>query len=340
MAAISDKITKTMSNQNPATTTVAAQRAVGATELRGVNLDGWQDETATHFITYKVDAQGDLVDGSQIDWKGVVNRQSNSIVNLKRTGGAADQGNAIGDVIEPAPTAAYGNELAEALLRHHDTEGRLKPNTVTYDHIDETTEYKFIASPNDLNDAQFLVPGKWRFGNNQQVRNTKNLPSPGETGILQTITHSSGIPGRNPWSYSIQIFTLLNTRMFMRTASTGDSATDIKYRQWQEFAVIKKPDSPQESGWNVYINPVNGKKRYWREGNTQGGRLDNGAFTYVETGIKFPANTRVINATALATDQSISATPRAAVENISFCVQSHYQNANAHVYWYYELEEK
>lgn len=237
MAAISDKITKTMSNQNPATTTVAAQRAVGATELRGVNLDGWQDETATHFITYKVDAQGELIEGSQADWKGIVNLQSNSIVNLKRTGGAADQGNAIGDVIEPAPTAAYGNDLAEALLEHHDTEGRLKPNTVTYDHIDEKTEYKYIASPNDLNDAQFLVPGKWRFGNNQQVGSTKNLPLANNTGVMETISHSGGAtqPGTHAQSSVLQIFTTLDGRMFIRRISTAESASSVTYGAWQEF---------------------------------------------------------------------------------------------------------
>lgn len=97
-------------------------------------------------------------------------------------------------------------------------------------------------------------------------------------------------------------------------------------------------NKPQENGWNIYINPINGKKRYWREGNIQSGPINNGGFAYVDTGIQFPADTRVVSTAVRVTDQSISATAQA-VSKVSFCVQSHYQGAKAHVYWYYELEQ-
>lgn len=130
MAAISDKITKTMNGQNPNTTFVASPRVMGATDLRARNLDGWPEDTAVHFTTYRIDSQGELVEGSQTDWKGVVNQSANTIANLTRTGGAPDQGNSADDIIEPMPTASWGNDLAEALLKHHTTEGDLKPKTV------------------------------------------------------------------------------------------------------------------------------------------------------------------------------------------------------------------
>ena len=103
---------------------------------------------------------------------------------------------------------------------------------------------------------------------------------------------------------------------------------------------IKKTDFqlPQENGWNVYINPINGKKRYWREGNIQSSPINHNGFQYLDTGISFPSGTRVVSTAVRVTDQSISATAQA-VSKVSFCVQSHYNGARAHVYWYYELEQ-
>lgn len=135
MASISDKITKTMDGQTPNTTTVSTQRVAGATELQARNLDGWPEDTAVHFTTYRVDSQGEVVDGSEADWMGVVNRNANTIANLTRTDGAPDQGNAVDDVIEPMPTAAWANNLAEGLLECHTTEGKLKEKTVALNNI-------------------------------------------------------------------------------------------------------------------------------------------------------------------------------------------------------------
>lgn len=265
MASISDKITKTMDGQTPNTTTVSTQRVAGATELQARNLDGWPEDTAVHFTTYRVDSQGEVVDGSETDWKGVVNRSANTIASLTRTGGAPDQGNAADDVIEPMPTAAWGNELAEALLECHTTEGNLKPKSVALTNINGGT--------------------------------TAGILKTDATGAVSPVTK---LPAEN-----IDLTSL---------------------------------NKPQEDGWNVYVNLINGKKRYWREGDIQSGPINNGGFAYVDTSIQFPDNTRVVSTAVRVTDQSISATAQAATK-VSFCVQAHYQGARAHVYWYYELEE-
>lgn len=251
MAAISDKITKTMDIGNPTTTTVASQRSAGATELRAVSLDGWQQQTAMHFSTYRLNSQGEYIDGSQTDWKGVVNLQANAIVNIKRVGGAEDSGNLVGDIIEAMPTAAWADDLADALLIHHDTGGNLKPETITYDHINAGTEYKQILSPNDLNDPLFLVPGKWRFGTDTQVASTKNLPITGKTGFLETISHSGGEtrPGTHSNSHIVQIFTGLDGGMYVRAIFSKAVASTVDYGKWQLVAGNPAKTAKDANGW-------------------------------------------------------------------------------------------
>lgn len=251
MAAISDKITKTMDARNPTTTTVASQRSAGATELRAVSLDGWQQDTAMHFSTYRLDSQGELVEGSQTDWKGVVNLQANAIVNIKRMGGAEDAGNLVGDVIEALPTAAWANDLAEALLVHHDASGSLRPGTITAEHINFGSEYKLISNPDDLNTSKFLSPGKWRFGTDAQVTSTKNLPETGKTGFLETISHSGGEtqPGANIDSTVLQVFTSLDGSMYIRKISSSSSASNITYGSWVAFSGKPKKHAKDSNNW-------------------------------------------------------------------------------------------
>ena len=125
-ANINDKITKTFDTVNPNVAKVTADRAPGSTTLQANNLAGWTEVTAEHFSTYRVDAQNKLIEGSQTDWKGIVNKATNTITNLTRVGGAEDSGSLVNDIIQAGPTAKWADDLADGILVTHNADGTLK----------------------------------------------------------------------------------------------------------------------------------------------------------------------------------------------------------------------
>lgn len=118
---ILDLFTETFNGQNPASSTVANSRAMGATTLVCQSLVGWPTNTAVHFATYQKDATGAKIAGTQTDWKGVVS--GSSINTLTQRGGAADSGNGIGDIVEMMPTYSWAQDLATGLELQHLTTG-------------------------------------------------------------------------------------------------------------------------------------------------------------------------------------------------------------------------
>ena len=76
MASVSDKITKTMQGSNPNVARVVSPRAAGSDTLQVDSLSGWNEDTATHFMSYRVDSAGKVVAGSQRDWKGIAKRRA------------------------------------------------------------------------------------------------------------------------------------------------------------------------------------------------------------------------------------------------------------------------
>lgn len=119
-ASITDKISNTSSGLRPVSTTVASTRSSGVTTLACADLTGWATDTAVHFVTYQIDGAGEVVSGTQVDWKGIVS--GSNINNLTVTGGT-DNGNAVGDIVEMLPTAAWGKELSEWALTEHNQNG-------------------------------------------------------------------------------------------------------------------------------------------------------------------------------------------------------------------------
>lgn len=142
-ANINDKISKISTGIRPKVTSVAGVRATAGTTLTCDDLTGWTTDTAVHFVTYKADAQGKVVPGSQTDMKGVVS--GNTIINLQITGGN-DDGNAVGDIVQQLPTAGWGKDLADGLLTSHNPDGTLIDNSVTSDKIDFVTQTITITS--------------------------------------------------------------------------------------------------------------------------------------------------------------------------------------------------
>lgn len=120
-ASVSDKFSKTFNSVNPNVARVNASRAAGVTTLACDNLAGWPTDTVVHFSTYQVDTGGDVVAGTQIDWKGIVS--GNNIGTLTRVAGATDSGSSINDVVEANPTGNWANDLVGGILVQHKQDG-------------------------------------------------------------------------------------------------------------------------------------------------------------------------------------------------------------------------
>ena len=116
MASISDKITKVKDGSNPNVARVVTPRPANSDTLSVDSLTGWTEDTAVHFMTYRVDSTGKVVPGSQRDWKGMANKATGQIISLQIQNNAIDDGNLVGDIVQAGPTAAWAQDLAEAML--------------------------------------------------------------------------------------------------------------------------------------------------------------------------------------------------------------------------------
>lgn len=112
---------------------VTSPRAGGGTTLAVDNCN-WDQTTGKIFATYKVDTSNNVVAGTEIIWKGVVN-STTSIGSLSRIAGASDTGSAIGDIVELLPASAWANNLVSGLLSAGLTQaggmGAIAPTSVT-----------------------------------------------------------------------------------------------------------------------------------------------------------------------------------------------------------------
>ena len=130
MASISDKITKVKDGSNPNVARVVTPRPANSDTLSVDSLTGWTEDTAVHFMTYRVDSTGKVVPGSQKDWKGMANKATGQIISLQIQNNAIDDGNLVGDIVQAGPTASWAQDLAEAMLESHNSDGSLKKGTV------------------------------------------------------------------------------------------------------------------------------------------------------------------------------------------------------------------
>lgn len=131
MASIEDKITRVMDGVTyPNVARVVSPRATGSDTLLTDGLSGWSIETAMNFITYRTDSAGNVIEGTVRDWIGVVNKANSSIINLKLLAGPEDDGNNVGDIVQPCASASWSDRLAQALLEFLDTDGKLKEGIV------------------------------------------------------------------------------------------------------------------------------------------------------------------------------------------------------------------
>lgn len=135
MASISDKITKVKDGSNPNVARVVTPRPANSDTLSVDSLTGWTEDTAVHFMTYRVDSTGKVVPGSQRDWKGMANKATGQIISLEIQNNAIDDGNLVGDIVQAGPTASWAQDLAEAILESHKSDGSLKKGAVGAENI-------------------------------------------------------------------------------------------------------------------------------------------------------------------------------------------------------------
>ena len=120
MADILDKITDVRNGARPNSARVTIARTAGGTVLSCNALTGWATASKVHFVTYQIDANSNPIPGTQLDCYGIVSGAT--ITNFTVIDGT-DGGNSVGDVVEMLPTAAWGQDLADALTEEHDRQG-------------------------------------------------------------------------------------------------------------------------------------------------------------------------------------------------------------------------
>lgn len=157
MASIEDKITRTMEGTTyPNVARVVSPRAAGSDTLMADGLNGWSTETAMNFITYRTNSAGDTIEGTVRDWLGVVNKANNSIINLKLLAGPEDDGNNVGDIVQPCASASYADRLAQALLEILDTTGKPRPKAIPLAGINGGTTAGILKT----DESGVVTPGK------------------------------------------------------------------------------------------------------------------------------------------------------------------------------------
>lgn len=123
MASLTDKLTDTRNAARPNSARVTSGRSAAGTTLICDNLAGWPTASKVHFVTYTIDSNSNPVAGTQLDCYGLVS--GNNIGSFTVVDGN-DTGNVIGDVVEMLPTAAWGQDLSDALNQEHNRTGTHK----------------------------------------------------------------------------------------------------------------------------------------------------------------------------------------------------------------------
>lgn len=233
MANILDKFNKVLSGTTrPVATTLAAEKASGATSATVVSTTGWDTDTAVHGIMYRTNSAGEKVAGSQIDWKATVS--GTTLSNFTVTAGVDDT-YAIGSTVELAPTAAWGDDMATGASTSLDqTTGHIATTGVATftDHID-VADTKAIRDGNDNELIKFsqtasavneITVKNAATGNPARIEATGNDTNIG----LNFVTKGTGEHQLNGVAFSGAWTSWTPT---WANASVGNGSVDAKYKQ-------------------------------------------------------------------------------------------------------------
>ena len=127
-----------LNGQTAKLTTVKQIREIGSAVLTCEDLSNWATDTPVFFATYKVDIDTQkIIPNSQINWRGKVNVENNTIVEIQADSDTPDKGNAIGDIVECLPTAGWANSLVDGILKTLNQDGTIKDGVVKNKHLAE-----------------------------------------------------------------------------------------------------------------------------------------------------------------------------------------------------------
>jgi hypothetical protein len=193
-ASVADKITDTRNAARPNSARVTSGRSSGAATLACDNLTGWPTASKVHLVTYQINSNSNPVSGTQLDCYGIVS--GNNIGSFTVLDGT-DNGNVVGDVVEMLPTAAWGQDLADALMASHDRDGTLKDGVVDSAAVlanNVVTSAKILdanVTTTELADANVtdakLIYGKLR---RRQGGNASDWSVPGTTNFDTSATNT------------------------------------------------------------------------------------------------------------------------------------------------------
>jgi len=220
-ATITDKFSKVSTGVRPLTTTVDGTRATSGATLTCADLTGWDTDTAVHGVTYKVDGQGAIVAGSQLDFKGIVS--GNTITNFTVTGGT-DAGNAVGDIVQATPTAAWAKDLADGLVAEHNEDG-------THNFTDAFTDLTALTSA-DSTDVVPLVD----VSTNTTKKTTVAGLTPGLSGITNSQLSTTAGELGGAWTSWTPTFNLVGGGSWGNGVLTGGyTKVGKRVRFWAKF---------------------------------------------------------------------------------------------------------
>jgi len=198
MADTTDKITDVRNGARPTSARVTEAREAAGVVLHCNNLTGWPIDSKVHFVTYQIDTNNDPIEGTQLDGSGIVS--DNDITQVDIIDGI-DGGNAIGDVVEMLPTAAWGQDLADALTLEHDRTGAHSASAIAaIGSVLYPVGSIYTNAAVSTNPATLLGFGTWvAFGAGRVPvgvdGSDSDFDTVGETGgskFLQSHTHGTG----------------------------------------------------------------------------------------------------------------------------------------------------
>lgn len=188
MADINDFFTSTENAGAPEPTTAAEERVSGGSTLSCESITNWPTtgaedaDSAVFFITAPTTTNSaglTVLDETKLmGWKGIVS--GNTITNIQLTFSATgeDIGNAIGDIVQMAPTSTWAQSLYEGLIVSHNNDGTLKDEIVETSKLDA-----------NLQGGWFDPSGAWSFSSYDSTHKTGviTVPSTDPSAIGQKV---------------------------------------------------------------------------------------------------------------------------------------------------------
>lgn len=125
MPTIDDLFAKGSNGTAPEPTTLASQKAEGASSLSLNAAVGWPTDTPVHFLLYETDAQSKLVSGSVSIWKGILSGTTVSDLVLR---GGTDTNYPANSPVQLQFTSAQQDDMVAGIQESLNPDGTIQDN--------------------------------------------------------------------------------------------------------------------------------------------------------------------------------------------------------------------